>query len=159
MKLQKSNYFREDLKIMIAIGCDHGGLGLKNEILKHLTEKGLEVRDFGVDNRESCDYPDIAVPVCNAIKNGECESGILVCGTGIGMSIAANKVNGIRAAHVTDTFSARMAREHNNAHIICLGERITGAALALDIVDAFYGSEFLGGNHARRLEKIAALEK
>lgn len=144
---------------MIAIGCDHGGLGLKNEILKHLTEKGVEVRDFGVDSRDSCDYPDIAKPVCEAIKSGECESGILVCGTGIGMSIAANKIKGIRAAHVTDTFSARMAREHNNAHIICLGERITGGALALDIVDSFYGAKFLGGNHVRRIEKIAELEK
>lgn len=147
------------LEIMIAIGCDHGGLALKTEIIKHLTEKGFEVRDFGVDSRESCDYPDIALPVCEAIKSGECKDGILVCGTGIGMSIAANKVAGIRAAHVTDTFSARMAREHNNAHIICLGERITGASLALEIVDAFYSAEFLGGKHARRLEKIANIEK
>lgn len=143
---------------MIAIGCDHGGLGLKNEILKHMTEKGFKVRDFGVNSRESCDYPDIAKPVCEAIKSGECESGILICGTGIGMSIAANKVNGIRAAHVTDTFSAKMAKEHNNAHIICLGERITGGALALEIVDAFYSSEFLGGKHARRIDKMTAIE-
>lgn len=139
---------------MIAIGCDHGGFNLKNAIMKRLSELGEEYRDFGTFSEESCDYPDIAKKVCKAITDGECDKGILVCGTGIGMSIAANKIKGIRAAHVTDTFSARMTKEHNNANVICLGERITGAGLALDIVEAYLNAEFQGGRHERRIEKL-----
>lgn len=139
---------------MIAIGCDHGGFNLKNAIMKRLSERGEEYRDFGTYSEESCDYPDIAKEVCKAITDGECCIGILVCGTGIGMSIAANKVKGIRAAHVTDTFSARMTKEHNNANVICLGERITGAGLAIDIVDAYLNAEFQGGRHERRIAKL-----
>jgi len=143
---------------MLAIGADHGGINLKEILKNYLDEKGIEVKDFGTYDSSSCDYPDIAEKVCGAILSGECERGILVCGTGIGMSIAANKVSGIRAAHVTDTYSARMAREHNNAHIICLGERITGCDLAVEIVKAYIDAEFLGGRHQTRVDKIMALE-
>ena len=143
---------------MLAIGADHGGINLKEILKNYLDERGIEVKDFGTYDSSSCDYPDIAEKVCGAILSGECERGILVCGTGIGMSIAANKVSGIRAAHVTDTYSARMAREHNNAHIICLGERITGCDLAVEIVKSYLDAEFLGGRHQARVDKIMALE-
>ena len=143
---------------MLAIGADHGGINLKEILKNYLDERGIEVKDFGTYDSSSCDYPDIAEKVCGAILSGECERGILVCGTGIGMSIAANKVSGIRAAHVTDTYSARMAREHNNAHIICLGERITGCDLAVEIVKSYLDAEFLGGRHQTRVDKIMALE-
>ena len=143
---------------MIAIGCDHGGINLKETIKSFLTEKGLEYKDFGTNAAESCDYPDYAAAVCNAVVGGECDKGILVCGTGIGMSMAANKVKGIRAAHVTDTYSARMTKEHNNANVICLGERITGVDLALEIVNAYLEAEFQGGRHQRRIDKVMELE-
>ncbi len=144
---------------MIALGSDHGGINLKEILKDYLTQQGIEVKDFGTYTAESCDYPDIAEAVCDGILSGECERGILVCGTGIGMSIAANKVKGIRAAHVTDTYSARMAREHNNAQIICLGERITGCDLAVEIVKAYIDAEFGGERHQRRIDKIMNLEK
>lgn len=143
---------------MIAIGCDHGGLSHKEKIKEKLTEWGYEYKDFGTYDESSCDYPDIAKEVAEGIKSGECDKGILICGTGIGMSIAANKVLGIRAAHVTDTFSAKMSREHNNAHIICLGERITGIEVAFEIVKAYLEAEFQGGRHEQRVNKIMALE-
>ena len=143
---------------MIAIGCDHGGLSHKEKIKEKLTEWGYEYKDFGTYDESSCDYPDIAKEVAEGIKSGECDKGILICGTGIGMSIAANKVSGIRAAHVTDTFSAKMSREHNNAHIICLGERITGIEVAFEIVKAYLEAEFQGGRHEQRENKIMALE-
>ena len=139
---------------MIAIGCDHGGFNLKNAIMKKLEEMGLEFKDFGTYTTDSCDYPDIAKEVCRSITEGECDKGILVCGTGIGMSIAANKVCGIRAAHVTDTFSARMTKEHNDANVICLGERITGIEIALEIVEAYLNATFQGGRHEKRVAKI-----
>ncbi len=144
---------------MIAIGCDHGGINLKEIIKKFLDEKGMEYKDFGTYSTDSCDYPDYAKAVCEGIISGECEKGILVCGTGIGMSIAANKIDGIRAAHVTDTYSARMTREHNNANVICLGERITGCDLALEIVNAYLNAEFQGGRHQNRVDKLMAFEK
>lgn len=144
---------------MLAIGADHGGINLKEIIKNYLAERGIEVKDFGTFGTTSVDYPDIAKEVADSIISEECENGILVCGTGIGMSIAANKVDGIRAAHVTDTYSARMAKEHNNAHIICLGERITGCDLAIEIVKSYLDAEHLGGRHANRVEKIMALEK
>ncbi len=143
---------------MIAIGCDHGGINLKETIKLFLDEKGLEYKDFGTCSTESCDYPDYAAAVCEAVVRGECEKGILVCGTGIGMSIAANKIKGIRAAHVTDTYSARMTKEHNNANVICLGERITGVDLALEIVNAYLEAGFQGGRHQRRIDKVMELE-
>ena len=144
---------------MIAIGCDHGGLNLKELIIKSLGEWGCEYKDFGAFSKDSCDYPDIAKEAALAVKRGECETGILVCGTGIGMSIAANKVKGIRAAHVSDTFSAKMAKEHNNAQIICLGERTTGPAVAIEIVKAYLDAEFQGGRHQIRVDKIMEIEK
>ncbi|MBR2917039.1 MAG: ribose 5-phosphate isomerase B, partial [Clostridia bacterium] len=113
-----------------------------------------DYKNFGTNTTDSCDYPDIAKEVCAAITNGECDKGILICGTGIGMSIAANKVRGIRAAHVTDTFSARMTKEHNDANVICLGERITGIEIALEIVEAYLKATFQGGRHEKRVAKI-----
>ncbi len=144
---------------MISIGCDHGGYELKCHIIKHLEEKGIEIKDFGCFDENSVDYPDIAKKVCNSILTGETDRGILVCGTGIGMSIAANKFKGIRAAHVTDVYSATMTKQHNNSNIICLGGRITGRELAFMIIDAWIENEFLGGRHQNRIDKISNLEK
>lgn len=143
---------------MIGIGNDHGGYELKMHIKNLLESKGIEVKDFGIHNTDSVDYPDIAIPVCESVVSGECECAILVCGTGIGMSMAANKINGIRAAHVTDSFSARMTKMHNNANVICLGGRITGPEIASDIVEAYLGAEFQGGRHENRVNKVMALE-
>ena len=131
----------------IAIACDHGGYELKLEIIKKLTEMGMEYVDFGTDSTESVDYPIYAEKVCEAITSGKTELGILVCGTGIGMSMAANKHRGIRAACCADTFSARMTRMHNDANVLCLGGRVLGAGLACDMVELFVTSEYLGGRH------------
>ena len=131
----------------IIIGCDHGGLELKNDIIAHLNKRGIETVDVGTYSLESCNYPDYARALCSRIQSGEFERGILVCGTGIGMSIAANKHNGIRAACCSDTFSARLTREHNDANVLCFGERVIGAGLACDLVDAFLDAEFMGGKH------------
>lgn len=144
---------------MIAIGSDHGGYELKEHVKKHLEEKGIEVKDFGVFSEESVDYPDCARPVCETVLSGEAERGILFCGTGIGISMAANKFNGIRAALCGDVFSAKMAKEHNNANVICLGGRVTGRELAFMIVDTFLDAEFQGGRHQTRIDKIHAIEK
>ncbi|MEW6447885.1 MAG: ribose 5-phosphate isomerase B [Bacillota bacterium] len=143
----------------LAIGSDHGGFRLKQEIVKVLGEEGIEFRDFGTFSSESCDYPDIAAAVAEAVSRKEFDKGILVCGTGIGVAITANKVPGIRAALCHDTFSARMSREHNDANILALGERVIGPGLAADIVRIWLKSEFAGGRHGRRVEKIAAIEK
>ena len=144
---------------MIAIGSDHGGYELKEHVKKHLEERGIEVKDFGVFSEESVDYPDCARPVCEAVLSGEYERGILFCGTGLGISMAANKFDGIRAALCGDVFSAKMAKEHNNANIICLGGRVTGRELAFMIVDTFLDAEFQGGRHQNRIDKIHAIEK
>ena len=143
----------------VALGSDHGGLQLKEEIKNYLDQKGVEYKDFGTDSSDSCDYPDIALPVAQAIKNGEYNRGILVCGTGIGIGIAANKIPGIRAALCHDTFSARASREHNDANILTLGERVIGKGLAIDIVDIWLNTEFSGGRHQARVDKIAGIEK
>ena len=143
----------------IAIGCDHGGLNLKNDIINHLKEKNIEVKDFGTYTEASCDYPDIALPVAEAVVAKEFEFGILVCGTGIGIGIAANKVPGVRAALCSDTFSAHATREHNNANILTLGERVVGKGLALDIVDTFLNAKFEGDRHQNRINKITAIEE
>lgn len=143
----------------IGIGSDHGGVNHKKYIIQHLEALGHQVTDYGTEPDVPADYPDIAKKVADAFINGEFDRGILICGTGIGMSIAANKVDGIRAAHITDCYSARMAREHNDAQIVCLGERITGCDLALEMVDAYLKAEHLGDRHARRVEKIMNLEK
>ena len=143
---------------MIAIGADHGGYDLKEIIKEYLDSVGEEYKDFGTFNGESCDYPDIAEVVANSVVSGEAKCGILVCGTGIGISIAANKVKGIRCAHCTDSYSAKMTKVHNDANIIALGGRITGPEVALDIVRAYLGAEFEGGRHERRVNKIMELE-
>ena len=142
----------------IAIGCDHGGFQLKQEIIKHLGNKNLEVKDFGTYSEESCDYPDIALAVGENVVNKECDLGILICGTGIGISIAANKVPGVRAALCSDTFSAHATRQHNNANILALGQRVVGPGLALDIVDTFLDADFEGDRHLRRINKISEIE-
>lgn len=144
---------------MIAIGSDHGGFELKTHIIKHLKEKGIALKDFGCYDENSVDYPDVAEVVCNAINNGECENGILICGTGIGISIAANKINGIRAAHCHDVYSAEMTKRHNNANVICMGGRVIDKELAETIVDTWLNAEFEGGRHEARINKIHALEK
>ncbi|KZL90080.1 ribose 5-phosphate isomerase B [Clostridium magnum] len=143
----------------IAIGSDHGGFKLKNEIVKHLQAKGIEYNDFGTLTEQSCDYPEFALKVAEEVSNKNYDLGILVCGTGIGISIAANKVPGIRAAVCGDTFSAHACREHNNANILALGERVTGVGLAIDIVDTFINSNFEGDRHQRRIDKISEIEK
>lgn len=143
----------------IAIGCDHGGFDLKQEIIKYLESEKYEVKDFGTYSTESCDYPDYALPVAESVAKGEYEFGILICGTGIGIGISANKVPGIRAALCSDTFSAHATREHNNANILTMGERVVGPGLAIDIVKTFLTSEFQGGRHTRRIDKITAIEK
>ena len=143
----------------IAVGCDHAGYNLKLEVVKHLESKGYEVKDYGTYKKETCDYADYGELVAEAVINRVVDKGILVCGTGIGISIAANKVPGIRAAHCTDTFSARSSRQHNDANILALGERVTGVGLALDIVDSFLNAEFEGGRHAIRVNKIVNIEK
>ena len=134
----------------IALGCDHGGLNLKQEVAKYLETENIEFKDFGTYTDESCDYPDIALPVAEAVVAKEFDFGILICGTGIGIGIAANKVPGIRA-HAT--------REHNDANILILGERVVGKGLAIDIVSTFLNSKFEGDRHARRINKITEIEK
>ena len=137
----------------IIVACDHGGLELKNDIVKHLSENGVEAVDIGTYTSDSCNYPDYARALCSRIQSGEFELGILVCGTGIGMSIAANKHKGIRAACCSDTFSAKMTRMHNNANVLCLGGRVVGVGLGCDMVDLFINTEFEGGRHIRRISK------
>ena len=144
---------------MLAIGCDHGGFELKNHIIAYLKEQGVEIKDFGTYDENSVDYPDIAKKVCQSITSGECERGILVCGTGIGMSIAANKVKGIRAAMCTDVYSAKMTKQHNNTNVLCLGGRVTGRELAFMICDTWLNEEFMGGRHQNRIDKITAIEQ
>ncbi len=144
---------------MLAIGADHGGYKLKEAIKAHLGWKNIKYRDFGTDSEDSCDYPVYAKKVCEAIQSGECEAGILVCGTGIGMSIAANKFDGIRCALLTNAFSAKLTKEHNNANVIALGGRVTAEGLALDIVDTWLEAKYQGGRHQKRLDMIAEFEK
>ena len=139
---------------MIAIGSDHGGYSLKQVIMKHLDERGLEYRDYGTYSEESCDYPDYGEAVARAVASGECERGIVICGTGIGISISANKVHGIRAALCGCEFQARATRQHNNANVLCLGERVTGQGVALDIAELFLNTAFEGGRHLRRINQI-----
>jgi len=138
----------------IAIGSDHGGFRLKETIIKHLRGMNIEFQDFGTYDEESCDYPEYAKKVASVVAEGGFNKGILVCGTGIGVSIVANKIKGIRAALCCDTFSAKASRAHNNANILCLGQRVIGEGLALDIVDAWLESEFEAGRHKIRVDKI-----
>ena len=144
---------------MIAIGSDHGGLNLKVAIIRFLTRQGFEVTDAGTNSDVSVDYPDFGQRVAEMVASGQVERGILICGTGIGMSIAANKIPGIRAALVTDVFMARMAREHNNANVLVLGGRVLDEQKACDLVGAWLSAVFEGGRHQARLDKITAMEK
>lgn len=140
--------------LRIAIGSDHGGYEYKEQIVSHLKEKGYECVDVGTYSTDSCDYPVIARAVTTKITTGEADRGILICGTGIGMSIVANKVKGIRAALCGDTFSAKASRAHNNSNVLCLGERVIGINLAMDIVDIWLESKFEGGRHQRRVDMM-----
>ena len=144
---------------MIALGCDHGGYELMQEVKAYLDKQGLEYQDFGCYSNEAVDYPVYARKVGHAIQNGTCDKGILICGTGIGISITANKMEGIRAALCTDCFCAEATRLHNDANVLCMGERTTGVGLAEMITDAWLETEFAGGRHQRRVDKIMALEK
>jgi ribose 5-phosphate isomerase B len=143
----------------IALGCDHAGFEMKDAVIAHLKERGWDVIDVGTNSAESCDYPLFAHEVCKNIQDGNAELGILICGTGIGMSLVANKHRGIRAAACSDTFSARLTRVHNNANVLCFGTRVVGIGLALDLVDNFLDAEFEGGKHERRVNMITAYEE
>jgi ribose 5-phosphate isomerase B len=144
---------------MIALGCDHGGFALMQDVIKYLDGKGLSYKNFGTYSEDSCDYPVIADAVCHAVTGADCDRGILICGTGIGMSIAANKISGIRAALCGDCYSAEMTRRHNDANILTLGARVLGAGLALKILETFLDTPFEGGRHARRIAMYTDLEK
>ena len=143
----------------IAIGCDHGALDLKNVLVAHLKDQGHEVSDFGTYTAASCDYPEFAAAAAKAVASGECERGIVLCTTGIGVSITANKVKGIRCALLSDVMSARLTREHNDTNVMALGAGVVGENLALEIVDTWVGTEFSGDErHQRRINKLMALE-
>lgn len=143
----------------VAIGCDHGGYNLKMSVIEYLEKVDVEIIDFGTDNdKDSVDYPEFAKEVCKRVVDKDVDFGILVCGTGIGMSIAANKIDGIRCAVLSDTFSARMTKMHNDANVISLGERVLGKGLAIDIVKAYMSAEFEGGRHQTRIDKVMELE-
>ena len=142
----------------IVIGCDHAALELKNKVIAHLNTKGFDVCDVGTYTNDSCNYPDYATAACEKLQRGEAELGILICGTGIGMSIAANKHRGIRAACCSDTFSAKATREHNNANVLCFGERVVGSGLALQLVDVFLDTDYLGGRHDARVQMLTDIE-
>ena len=143
----------------IAIGCDHGALALKNKAVAHLTAKGYEVVDFGTHTSDSCDYPDYAGPAAKAVACGDCEKGIVLCTTGIGVSITANKVKGIRCALLSDVMSARLTREHNDTNMMAIGAGVVGEMLALQIMDTWLGTDFSGdARHQRRIDKMMAYE-
>ena len=142
----------------IALAADHGGFELKEAVKAHLDELGLEYIDFGTHSTASVDYPDMALPACDAVVSGQCDKALLFCGTGVGISMAANKVKGIRAALCGDCYSAEMTRRHNDANILAMGARVLGPGLALKIVDTFLNTEFEGGRHARRIALISDIE-
>ena len=144
---------------MIALACDHGAFALKEAIKAHLAKRGLDCKDFGTYSTESCDYPDYVAPAARAVANGECDRGIVCCTTGIGVSIAANKIHGIRCAVLSDLMSARLTRQHNDANMMALGAGVVGEKLALEIVDVWLDTAFEGGRHQRRVDKVMALEQ
>ena len=144
----------------IAIGCDHGALALKQAVIAHLEKKGFEIKDFGTNSLDSCDYPDFAAPAAQAVASGECDKGIVLCTTGIGVSITANKVKGIRCALLSDVMSARMTREHNDTNMMAIGAGMVGQLQAFQIIDTWLGTEFShDARHQRRIDKMMALEK
>ena len=142
----------------LVIGCDHAAPVLKAIVRDHLIQRGFDVTDVGTHTTDSCNYPDYAHALCKKIQSGECELGILICGTGIGMSMAANKHKGIRAACCSDTFSARFTRLHNDANVLCFGARVVGQGLAIDLVDTFIDAEFEGGKHQKRIDMFVDIE-
>lgn len=144
---------------MLVIASDHGGLALKRELMEHLRQKGVDFEDIGTYTPESCNYPDYAVKAARGVADGTYEKGILICGTGIGMSLAANKVTGIRCALCSDCFSAEMCRAHNDANMLALGGRVLGPELAKRIVDIFLETSFLGGRHAERIAMVMELDE
>ena len=144
---------------MIAIGCDHGAFALKEKLKAHLEKRGLEYKDFGTYSLDSCDYPDFGAAAAKAVASGECDRGIVMCTTGIGISIAANKVDGVRCALLSDKMSARLTRQHNDTNMMAIGAAVVGEMLALEIVDTWLDTEFEGGRHQRRVDKIKALEE
>ncbi len=143
---------------MIALACDHGAYALKESVKQHLEKKGLEYKDFGTYSTDSCDYPDYAGPAAQAVASGECDRGIVMCTTGIGVSITANKVKGIRCALLSDVMSARLTRQHNDTNMMAIGAGVTGEKLALEIIDTWLDTAFEGGRHQRRIDKMMALE-
>ena len=143
---------------MIALAADHGGFALKEQVKQWMEEQKIPYHDFGTLDGASCDYPDMAAAACDAVVSGACEKALLFCGTGIGISMAANKIKGIRAACCSDYFSAKYTRMHNDANALCLGGRVVGAGLAIELVDVFLHTAFEGGRHQRRIDKVAALE-
>ena len=143
---------------MIALASDHGAYALKELVKKHLQDRGLEVKDFGTYSKDSCDYPDFAGPAAQAVASGECDRGIVLCTTGIGVSITANKIKGIRCALLSDLMSARLTRQHNDTNMMALGAGVVGEMLALEIVDTWLDTEFQGGRHQRRIDKMMAYE-
>ncbi|MFW6301037.1 MAG: ribose 5-phosphate isomerase B [Bacillota bacterium] len=145
--------------MQIAIGSDHAGFNMKEDIKEWLLDEGYQVKDFGTDNQDSVDYPDFAEKTAKNVATGDSEVGILICGTGIGMAISANKVKGIRAARCQDSYSARMARAHNNANILTFGSRVIGIELAKDVVETYLNASYAGGRHQRRVDKIDNIEK
>lgn len=142
----------------VALACDHGGLELKEAVKKLVSAKGYEVIDFGTNNHDSCDYPDYAGKAALAVSEGDCDKGILICGTGIGVSIVANKVKGVRCALVHDTFSAKATREHNDTNMMAMGQRVIGEGLALEVVSIWLETEYEGGRHDLRVEKMMSYE-
>ncbi len=142
----------------IALAADHGGFALKEAIKEHLQELGLAYQDFGTVTGESCDYPQVAQPACEAVVKGDCGLALLFCGTGVGISMAANKIRGIRACCCSDVFSAEFTRRHNNANALCMGGRVVGAGLACSLVDAFLNAEFEGERHERRVNMLKEIE-
>ena len=143
----------------ITVGCDHAAVEMKAQVIEHLNARGIEVIDVGTNTSDSCDYPSFAHAVCKNVQDGVTELGILICGTGIGMSMAANKHTGIRAACCSDTFSARLTRAHNDANVLCFGARVVGAGLALELVDAFVDTAFEGGKHQTRVDMVMQIER
>ena len=144
----------------VSVGCDHGALALKNKVVAHLEKQGHEVKDFGTHTPDSCDYPDFVAPAAQAVASGECDRGIALCTTGIGVSIAANKIKGIRCALLSDLMSARLTRDHNDTNMMALGAGVVGQNLAFEIVDTWLGTEFSHNErHQRRIDKVMALER
>ena len=155
---QREGFVMAETAQPLALSADHGGYELKEALKQHLDELGVPYKDFGTHSTESCDYPDYAATACGAVLRGDCRYAILCCGTGVGISIAANKIKGIRACCCSEPFSAEYSRRHNNANALCMGGRVVGAGLACTILDAFLTHEFEGGRHQRRVDKITALE-